>query len=126
MAIEPVHVFKTDERSKRRILSSVNPLVTISSREHGKVCIQKGRVMQPDGTVLDSIPEWVEAQLDMMTDRALAEVGLQRAKEPEKAPEKAEKPKVRTRKASASQSNEAVDETGAGAAAVPQPATATK
>ena len=88
MPIKPTHVFRTDPKTKRRVLAEAHPLVRIKVEGKGIVMIQDGKFMQANGEPMDALPPWAEEQMDMMPAEALREVGIQRnAPPPAEAPE---------------------------------------
>lgn len=93
MPIKPTHVFRNDERSRRRILAEVHPLLDISTTE-GRFLLQDGEILTPNGEPMKPVPDWVKTELDKIPADVLAMHGLERKQpEPEPAPPAARKPR---------------------------------
>jgi hypothetical protein len=99
MPIKKTHVFRTDERSKRRVLSELNPTLTISVKDQGVAVIQNGQIMTAAGNPMnvDPMPEWLMDQIKLIPDHVMKELGLN--PDIKNPPKKAEKPARRTSKA---------------------------
>lgn len=108
-ALRPVHVFRMDARSKRRVLAERHDYLDIMVQGQTRVIVQDGQIRYADGVPVERpLPQWLKDHLDRVTDEGLAGVGLSRivldppeqpmvpaaeVKEPEIAPpEPAEKP----------------------------------
>lgn len=123
MPIKPTHVFRTDPKTKRRVLAESHPLVRIKVEGKGIVMIQDGKFMQANGEPMDALPPWAEEQMDMMPTEALREVGIQRnapppAEEPEAPKDESQNPEVNGAESPPAESTESTEDE---APAIPQP-----
>jgi len=94
MPIKDTHIFRVDPKTKRRVLAERNPKLEIQVEGKGRVIIQNGDIMIPDGTPIgDKIPDWLHEQMALIPDHVLNDLGVKREEKAAVEPE----PKPRTR-----------------------------
>jgi len=80
LTLDPVHVFRVDPRTKRRVLTKENHHLTLVTEGHPTVVVQAGRVMYADGVEVEQpLPEWLRSALYRTTDEGLRQIGLSRS-----------------------------------------------
>lgn len=110
MPIKETHIFRVDPKTKRRVLAERNPKLEIQVEGKGRVIIQNGDIMIPDGTPIGSdIPDWLHEQLALIPDHVLNDLGIKREEKLAEASKEQSKPKQRGRP---KQASEAVEPAG--------------